>query len=125
MDNTFGIFLKEKRQKNGLSLRALGKQVELSHIYLYNIESGKKAPPSDDVIKRLANAINLDEKSRLLFFDMAAQCKSGIDSDNYFLPIDISQYLNENEDARKVIREANKKEQHNSFWNDLLKELKK
>lgn len=125
MDNTFGIFLKEKRQQNGLSLRELGKYVELSHIYLYNIESGKKAPPSDDAIKRLANALNLDEKSRLLFFDIAAQCKSGIDSDNYYLPIDISQYLNENEDARKVIREANKKEQHNSFWNDLLKELKK
>lgn len=125
MDNTFGIFLKEKRQQNGLSLRALGKYVELSHIYLYNIESGKKAPPSDDVIKRLAYALNLDEKSRLLFFDMAAQCKSSIDSNNYYLPVDISQYLNENEDARNVIREANKNEQHNSFWNDLLKEIKK
>lgn len=125
MDNTFGIFLKEKRQQNELSLRTLGKYVELSHIYLYNIESGKKAPPSDDVIKRLANALNLDEKSRLLFFDMAAQCKSSIDNNNYYIPIDISKYLNENEDARNVIREANKKEQHNSFWNDLLKELKK
>jgi transcriptional regulator with XRE-family HTH domain len=125
MDNTFGIFLKEKRQQNGLSLRALGKQVELSHIYLYNIESGKKAPPSDDVIKRLANALNLDEKSRLLFFDIAAKCKFDIDSSNYYMPVDISQYLNENEDARNVIREANQKEQHNSFWSDLLKELKK
>ncbi len=124
MDNVFGIFLKEKRQQNGLSLRALGKQVELSHIYLYNIESGKKAPPSDDAIKRLANALNLDEKSRLLFFDIAAKCKYDIDSSNYYIPVDISQYLNENEDARNVIREVNQKEQHNSFWNDLLKELK-
>jgi transcriptional regulator with XRE-family HTH domain len=124
MDNTFGKFLKDKRQQNGLSLRALGKQVKLSHIYLYNIESGKKAPPNDEIIKRLANALNLDEKSRLLFFDIAAQCKSSIDSDNYYIPVDISKYLNENEDARNVIREANKKEQHNSFWNDLLMELK-
>lgn len=123
-NNAFGVFLKEKRQQNGLSLRALGKQVELSHIYLYNIESGKKAPPSDDVIKRLANALNLDEKSRLFFFDIAAKCKLDADGDNYYLPVDISQYLNENEDARNVIREANQKEQHNSFWNDLLKELK-
>ena len=124
MDNTFGIFLKEKRQQNGLSLRALGKQVELSHIYLYNIESGKKAPPNDEMIIRLANALNLDEKSQLLFFDIAAQCKSSIDSDNYYIPVDISKYLNENEDARNVIREVNQKEQHNSFWNDLLRELK-
>lgn len=124
MDNTFGIFLKEKRQQNGLSIRALAKQVELSHVYLYNIESGKKTPPSDDVIKRLANALNLDEKSRLLFFDIAAKCKSDADDSNYFIPVDISQYLNENENARNVIREANQKEQCNSFWNDLLKELK-
>ncbi len=124
MDNTFGIFLKEKRQQNGLSLRALGKQVELSHIYLYNIESGRKAPPSDDVIKRLANALNLDEKSRLLIFDIAAKCKSDADDSNYYIPVDISQYLNENEDARNVIRKVNQKEQYNSFWNDLLKELK-
>ncbi len=125
MDNTFGIFLKEKRQQNGLSLRALGKQVELSHIYLYNIESGKKAPPSDDVIKRLANALNLDEKSRFLFFDIAAKRKSDADGSNYYIPVDISQYINENEDAKNVIREANHVEKDDSFWNDLLKELKK
>jgi transcriptional regulator with XRE-family HTH domain len=124
MDNMFGIFLKEKRQQSGLSLRALGKQVELSHIYLYNIESGKKAPPSDDVIKRLANALTLDEKSRLLFFDIATKCKSDADGSNYYISVDISQYLNKNEDARNVIREANQKAINNSFWNDLLKELK-
>lgn len=125
MDNAFGIFLKEKRQQNGLSLRALGKQVELSHIYLYNIESGKKAPPSDEVIKRLANALNLDEKSRLLFFDIAAKCKSDADGSNYYIPVDISQYINENEDAKNIIREANQNKKENSFWNDLLKELKR
>lgn len=109
MDNTFGIFLKEKRQQNGLSLRTLAKQVGLSHIYLYNIECGKKAPPNDAVIKQLANALNLDEKSRLLFFDIAAKCKSDADGSNYYMPVDISQYLNENEAARNVIREANQK----------------
>ncbi len=40
------------------------------------------------------------------------------------MPVDISQYLNENEDAKNVIREANQKEHDDSFWNDLLKELK-
>ena len=125
MDNTFGIFLKEKRQQNGLSLRALGKQVELSHIYLYNIESGKKAPPSDDAIKRLANALKLDKKSRTLFFDIAARCKSDADGSNYYIPVDISQYINENEDAKNIIREANQNKKENLFWNDLLKELKK
>ena len=124
-NNAFGVFLKEKRQQNGLSLRVLGKQVGLSHIYIYNIESGKKAPPNDDMIKRLANALKLDEKSRLLFFDIAAKCKSDADGSNYYIPVDISRYINENEDAKNVIREANQNKKENSFWNDLLKELKK
>ena len=124
-NNAFGMFLKQKRQQNGLSLRVLGKQVGLSHIYIYNIECGKKAPPSDDMIKRLANALKLDEESRLLFFDIAAQCKSDADGSNYYIPVDISQYINENEDAKNVIREANQGQKNNSFWNDLLKELKK
>ena len=124
-NNAFGVFLKEKRQHNGLSLRALGKQVGLSHIYIYNIESGKKAPPNDEMIIRLANALKLDEKSRLLFFDIAAKCKSDADGSNYYIPVDISQYINENEDAKNVIREANHGEKDDSFWNDLLKELKK
>lgn len=124
MDNTFGIFLKEKRQQNGLSLRALGKQIGISHIYLYNIECGKKAPPNDAVLKRLVTALGLDEKDKLLFFDIATKCKSDIDGSNYYIPVDILQYLNENEDVINIIREVNQKEQHNSFWNDVLKELK-
>lgn len=123
--STFGTYLREKRQQNNISLRQLAEQVGLSHIYLYNIECGKKAPPNDVAIKQLGKALKLDKESLYTFFDMAAQCKSSIDSNNYYLPVDISQYLNENEDARNVIREANKKEQHNSFWNDLLKEIKK
>lgn len=123
-NNAFGVFLKEKRQQNGLSLRALGKQVGLSHIHLYNIENGKKAPPNDVIIEHLALSLGLDEKNKLKFFDIAAQCKSKLDSSNYYMPVDISQYLNENEDAKNVIREANQKEHDDSFWNDLLKELK-
>lgn len=124
-NNTFGMFLKDKRKQNGLSLRAMAKQVGLSHVYLYNIECGKKAPPNDDAVKELANAVNLEEKSRLLFFDIAARCKSDADGSNYYIPIDISQYLNENEDVINVIREVNRNKQHNEFWRDLLKELKK
>ncbi len=66
-NNAFGVFLKEKRQQNGLSLRALGKQVGLSHIYLYNIENGKKAPPNDVIIEHLVLALGLDEKNKLKF----------------------------------------------------------
>lgn len=123
--NLFGIFLKEKRQQKGFSLRNLAKQSELSHIYLYNIECGKKAPPNDMILKKLATALKLDSESSSIFFELAAQSKQNWDSNNYYLPVDISQYLTEKSSAKKVIREASKNKESNDFWNDLLNTLTK
>lgn len=123
--NLFGIFLKEKRQQKGFSLRNLAKHSELSHIYLYNIECGKKAPPNDMILKKLATALKLDSESSSIFFELAAQSKQNWDSNNYYLPVDISQYLTEKSSAKKVIREASKNKESNDFWNDLLNTLTK
>lgn len=123
--NLFGIFLKEKRQQKGFSLRNLAKQSGLSHIYLYNIECGKKAPPNDMILKTLATTLKLDSESSSIFFELAAQSKQNWDSNNYYLPVDISQYLTEKSTAKKVIREANKNKKSNDFWNELLNMLTK
>lgn len=127
MDNisTFGTFLREKRQQNNLSLRQLAKQVGLSHIYLYNIECGKKAPPNDVAIIKLGRALKLDKQSRYLFFDMAAYSKSEFDSDNYYLPIDMIQYLQEHSSLKDIIRSYDQQDELNSVWNELQKKLTK
>ena len=40
MENRFGEWLRENRESRGLSMRDLGKQVDLSHVQISNIESG-------------------------------------------------------------------------------------
>ncbi len=127
MDNTnfFGLLLREKRLQKDLSLRRLSELSGLSHIYLYNVEHGDKAPPSDMALIRLANALNLDNESKIIFFDLAAKSKSEHDKNNFYSPVDVVRYINERPMVRNVMREAEKQEKSNEFWDELLKDMTK
>lgn len=127
MDNTnfFGLFLKEKRLQKELSLRKLAELSGLSHIYLHHIENGDKAPPSDVSLMELANALKLDNESRNIFFDLAAKSKSEHDKSNFYSPVDVARYINEQSNVKNVIREADKQNKSNEFWDELLKDLTK
>ncbi len=118
--NLFGAFLKEKRQEKGLSLRNLSSAVCISHSYLYNIEIGKKAPPSDKDLKKIAKALCLDEKSKSKFFDYAALSKGNFDDDNLYIPADVSSYIIEEPSVKGAIRRVSKKSQGSVDWDNLL-----
>lgn len=122
--NLFGVFLKEKRQQNDLSLRELSKKANIAHTYIAKIENGSKPPPSDDVLIRLAKGLSLDDESSEIFFDLAAKCKRMGDDKNFYLPADISEYLLNEDNAKSLIRKASKLSNSNEFWNELLKQLK-
>lgn len=123
--NLFGVFLKEKRQQKNISLRELSDKANVAHTYIAKIENGSKPPPSDDVMIRLAKGLNLDDESSEIFFDLAAKCKRINDDKNFYLPADISEYLLNEDNAKKLIRKASKLDNSNEFWNELLKQLEK
>lgn len=123
--NLFGVFLKEKRQQKEISLRELSEKAGISHTYILKIERGNKSPPSDDVLLRLAKGLCLDDESAELFFDLAAKCKKLNDDKNYYLPADISKYLSSEDNAKALIRKANRLGNSNEFWNEILKQIEK
>ncbi len=123
--NLFGVFLKEKRQQKNISLRELSDKANVVHTYIAKIENGSKPPPSDDVMMRLAKGLNLDDESAEIFFDLAAKCKRINDNKNFYLPADISKYLSNEDNAKRLIRKASKLGNSNEFWNELLKQLEK
>lgn len=123
--NLFGVFLKEKRQEKNISLRELSYRANIAHTYIAKIENGNKPPPSDDVMIRLAKGLNLDDDTSEIFFDLAAKCKRINDDKNFYLPADISEYLLNEDNAKKLIRKASKLGNSNEFWNELLKQLEK
>lgn len=59
-DQEFGEYLKQVRKKAGLTLADLGAKTNLSHSYLSQIETGKKGPPSFEVLHTLAETLDID-----------------------------------------------------------------
>ncbi len=123
--NIFGVFLKVKRQQKQLSLRELSNKVKVGHTYLLNIENGDKPPPNDELLKKMAAALNLIGEEKQLFFDLAAKSKQIRNDKNYYLPADVAEYINKTDSAKQAIRAADCLGCSNEFWNEILEQLEK
>jgi transcriptional regulator with XRE-family HTH domain len=55
----FGTLLNHLRRDRGLSVRALGRAIGVTHAYLYQIESGESAAPRDVRLQALAEALEV------------------------------------------------------------------
>ncbi|HOP08399.1 MAG TPA: helix-turn-helix transcriptional regulator [candidate division Zixibacteria bacterium] len=62
---TFGNCIREKRNEKHMSLRALAEKAGLPSGYLSLIEREKTAPPSEEKIVALADALGLDRDETL------------------------------------------------------------
>lgn len=65
----FGDKIRELRTTKGFTLRALGERVGVSHAYISKVENGRLDfgdYPSEDLIRRLAAALEADEEELLL-----------------------------------------------------------
>lgn len=56
---TFGAFLREQRETQGLTLRKFAELCGVAASYVSNIESGSMPPPSQPIIERMAIVLNL------------------------------------------------------------------
>ena len=50
MEQTFGSYVREKRMARGLSLRALASKLEVSPVYMSNIENDRRPAPTRETI---------------------------------------------------------------------------
>ena len=121
--NLFGIYFKRKRQKKKISLRELASKTGVSHTYLYNIEKGRKAPPNDLILVKLADVLCLNCAERKLWFDIAAKDNQQRNNTNIQIPVDVLIYLSNSESACEVIRKADELNYSDEFWTELLKKL--
>lgn len=123
-NNLFGTYLKLKRIQKDFSLRELAKLLDIGHTYLLNIENGNRPPPNDEMLKQMAKSLSLDESERQLFFDLAVKSKQIRNNKNYYLPVDVSEYISKTYSVKKAIRTANSLGCSDEFWNEFLKKLK-
>jgi HTH-type transcriptional regulator, competence development regulator len=66
---TFGKYIKELRKKVGLSQRDLADKAGIDFTYLSKIENDKMAPPSEDTIKKIAEALDENADKLIIMAD--------------------------------------------------------
>lgn len=57
----FGLHLRRLRLDRHVSQRALAEKVGVDFTYISKIEGGQLAPPSEEVIRKIARILNTDE----------------------------------------------------------------
>ncbi len=92
---SFGAQLRELRKSASLTLRELAEKVNVNFTYLSKIESGTLPPPSEKVIRHLAEALNFDKDELLAL--------AGI------IPSDIAEILKDRKAREKLRAEQAKR----------------
>ncbi len=94
---TFGSFLREKRMARGLTLRGMAAKLDLSPVYMSNIENDRRAAPSQEYLERMALLLQLDKPEREWMLDLAAKSKQNRVS------ADLPDYIMDREIVRAAI----------------------
>jgi transcriptional regulator with XRE-family HTH domain len=107
MIETFGKKLRDFRIHAEVGLRELARLIEKSPGYISDVEQDHVPPPSEDVILRIAAALNVDKKELLI----AAQK----------MDPEISSYVSQEPEAADFLRMAQEKNFDSEDWDTLTK----
>ena len=102
----FGRRLRELRKQKKISQRDLATQVAVDFTYLSKIEGGRLAPPSEDVIRRLAQALDADENELI---NLAGK-----------IPKDLKAVLEESPQAVELLRVLSARKLPNDTYRQML-----
>ena len=101
MSITFGEFIKGKRQDKGISLRKFAEQLNISPVYLCNMEKDRNPAPKDNVLSRMAQMLVLNDEDIRILYDLAAKSKS-----NPTVSKDLPEYIMDRDIVRVALRTA-------------------
>lgn len=116
-NNSFGDYVKTRREALGISLRGVAADIGIAPAYLSDIEKGNRPAPSkhlDGFIKSLK--ISNDELSH--FYDLVGDDRKSISPD-------ISDYVYNNEIARVALRKARDNNITPAQWQKFIDSIDK
>ena len=119
-DKTFGQCIRKRREELGLSVRALASKIGMSPVYLSDIERGNRSAPTGANVKKnymskLIRELQIGKDEISAFYDMAGATKGRY--------VDISSYLDRNENARLALRLANEGDIPDEEWLKFIAQI--
>jgi transcriptional regulator with XRE-family HTH domain len=113
---TFGDFIIEKRKEKEISARQLAGKIGISPVYMCDIEKGRKAAITSEVMDALIRTLNLSESETERMYDLAAIARNTVSAD-------LPQYIMENELVRTALRTAKKNQVPDEKWEKFISEV--
>ena len=114
VEQTFGSFLRQKRIARGLTLRGMAAKLDLSPVYMSNIENDRRAAPSQEYLERMALLLQLDKPEREWMLDLAAKSKQNRVS------ADLPDYIMDREIVRAALRTAKEADATDQEWQEFI-----
>ena len=99
MKSNLGEYLYDLRKKSGKTIKVLKEELKISPQYLNDIENNKRIP-SDKLLRSFAETYKLGVNEKTILFDLATENSKTKKK----IPVDIANYILENEDAKSKIR---------------------
>ena len=118
---TFGEYLKQKRLDKEITLRGFAKLVDISPVYLCDLEKGRKAAPSMEVMQKMVSKLALNKEESERFYDLAALEQTAKNP----IPKDLNAFLKDNRVIVSALRTAKDLDATDEAWQDFIDKLRK
>ncbi len=115
-DLTFGEFIIQKRKERDIPARQLAMALNISAVYMCDIEKGRKAAVSNEFLAELIRILRLDEKDTARMYDLAAIARNTVSAD-------LPEYIMENELVRTALRTAKDNDIPDEKWERFINEI--
>ena len=119
---TFGSFIRKKRVDSEpyVSLRKMAELLDISPVYMSNIENDRNPAPKYDILEHLSQLLRLTKSEREQMYELAAKSKTYT-----AVPGDLPEYISANEYARVALRVAKDVDATDKEWQDFIDRLRK
>ena len=114
----FAEFLKQKRQNKGYTLRGFAEMIDVAPSYLSDIEKDKRNAPSDEIIAKIVEKLELNPKDASKLYDFAALNKESIAGD-------IANYISNVNAIKVALRKAKDLDFGEDEWIRIIEEIEK
>lgn len=112
---SFGPAMRYIRQKQGLTIRKVAKDVKKTPTYISDIERGNNKAPEKELLKKILAVLELEgTELQDYLYDLAARERGRVSED-------IADYIMEHEDLRAVIRMTQQQKVGKEFWTECIK----
>ena len=113
----FGGFIARMRLKRGMSLRETAEKLEISPMYLSDVERGRRSAFGLNKLRRFASIAGLSPEETETMFDLAGQNRGEISPD-------LNEYISSNSYICSALRTAKNLNADKDDWVKMLEELR-